>query len=198
MSVPRGKEVIIVGGGASGTLLAVQLLRDRSAHVRVTLVEKGQQPGLGLAYSTSNPSHLLNVRAANMSAFADDPDHFVRWLASDRDAGELHCADRFCFAPRKIYGRYIGSLLERSWRAMHIRAGCASSGVNAPPSPKPRPGWKRCLMTARALRAKLQCWQPVTKQAVRLARPALPRTHGMRRRMRKFPTTGGCSSSALV
>jgi uncharacterized NAD(P)/FAD-binding protein YdhS len=112
MSVPRGKEVIIVGGGASGTLLAVQLLRDRSAHVRVTLVEKGQQPGLGLAYSTSNPSHLLNVRAANMSAFADDPDHFVRWLASDRDAGELHCADRFCFAPRKIYGRYIGSLLE--------------------------------------------------------------------------------------
>jgi uncharacterized NAD(P)/FAD-binding protein YdhS len=112
MSVPRGKEIIIVGGGASGTLLAVQLLRDRSEHIRVTLVEKGQQPGLGLAYSTSNPSHLLNVRAANMSAFADDPDHFVRWLATDRAAGELHCADRFCFAPRKIYGRYIGSLLE--------------------------------------------------------------------------------------
>jgi uncharacterized NAD(P)/FAD-binding protein YdhS len=112
MSLPRGKEVIIIGGGASGTLLAVQLLRDPSAHVRVSLVEKGQQPGLGLAYSTSNPSHLLNVRAANMSAFADDPDHFVRWLATDRAAGELHCADRFCFAPRKIYGRYIGSLLE--------------------------------------------------------------------------------------
>jgi uncharacterized NAD(P)/FAD-binding protein YdhS len=106
------KEVIIVGGGASGTLLAVQLLRDPSAHIRVTLVEKGQQPGLGLAYGTSNPAHLLNVRAANMSAFADYPDHFVRWLAADRAAGELHCADRFCFAPRKIYGRYIGSLLE--------------------------------------------------------------------------------------
>jgi uncharacterized NAD(P)/FAD-binding protein YdhS len=92
--------------------LAVQLLRDPSAHIRVTLVEKGQQPGLGLAYGTSNPAHLLNVRAANMSAFADYPDHFVRWLAADRAAGELHCADRFCFAPRKIYGRYIGSLLE--------------------------------------------------------------------------------------
>jgi uncharacterized NAD(P)/FAD-binding protein YdhS len=112
MSLSRGKEVIIIGGGASRTLLAVQLLRDPSAHVRVTLVEKGQQPGLGLAYSTSNPSHLLNVRAANMSAFADDPDHFVRWLAMDRAAGELECADRFCFVPRKIYGRYIGSLLE--------------------------------------------------------------------------------------
>jgi uncharacterized NAD(P)/FAD-binding protein YdhS len=112
MSLTRGKEIIIVGGGASGTLLAVQLLRDPSAHVRVTLVEKEQQPGLGLAYSTSNPAHLLNVRAANMSAFADDPDHFVRWLAVDRGAGELQCADRFCFAPRKIYGRYISSLLE--------------------------------------------------------------------------------------
>ena len=89
MSVPRGKEVIIVGSGASGTLLAVQLLRDRSAHIRVTLVEKGQQPGLGLAYSTSNPSHLLNVRAANMSAFADDPDHFVRWLASGSRRGRI-------------------------------------------------------------------------------------------------------------
>jgi uncharacterized NAD(P)/FAD-binding protein YdhS len=112
MSLTRGKHVIIIGGGASGTLLAVQLLRDPSAHVRVTLVEKGQHPGLGLAYSTSNPSHLLNVRAANMSAFADDPDHFVRWLATDRAAGDLGCTDRFCFAPRKIYGRYIGSLLE--------------------------------------------------------------------------------------
>src|ERR1700760_439522 len=110
MSLSRGKEVIIIGGGASGTLLAVQLLRDPSARIRVTLVEKGQKPGFGLAYSTSNPEHLLNVRAANMSAFADDPDHFVRWLGTDRIAGELHCADRFCFAPRKIYGRYIGSL----------------------------------------------------------------------------------------
>ncbi|MBV9630962.1 MAG: FAD/NAD(P)-binding protein [Xanthobacteraceae bacterium] len=112
MPLPYGKEIIIVGGGASGTLLAVQLLRDPSAHVRVTLVEKGQQPGLGLAYSTSNPSHLLNVRAVNMSAFPDDPDHFVRWLATDRAADDLGCADRFCFAPRKIYGRYIASLLE--------------------------------------------------------------------------------------
>ena len=27
-----------------------------------------------------NPRHLLNVRIENMSAFADEPDHFVRWL----------------------------------------------------------------------------------------------------------------------
>jgi uncharacterized NAD(P)/FAD-binding protein YdhS len=133
MSLPRGKEVIIVGGGASGTLLAVQLLRNPSAQLRVTLVEKGQQPGLGLAYSTSNPAHLLNVRAANMSAFADDPDHFVRWLAADRAARELQCADRFCFAPRKIYGRYIGSLLEpflthngRPSRLRIIRSECTA------------------------------------------------------------------------
>jgi uncharacterized NAD(P)/FAD-binding protein YdhS len=112
MSQHSGKEVIIVGGGASGTLLAVQLLQDPSARLSVTLIEKRQLVGLGLAYSTSDPAHLLNVRAANMSAFADDPDDFVRWLAADRTAAELNCADRFCFAPRKLYGRYINSLLE--------------------------------------------------------------------------------------
>jgi uncharacterized NAD(P)/FAD-binding protein YdhS len=45
--------------------------------------------GVGLAYSTGNPRHLLNVRADNMSAFADEPDHFARWLAALPEAERL-------------------------------------------------------------------------------------------------------------
>jgi uncharacterized NAD(P)/FAD-binding protein YdhS len=43
-----------------------------------------------------------------MSAFPDDPDHFWRWLRANGHRGE----DRFCFVPRLVYGRYLGSLIE--------------------------------------------------------------------------------------
>src|ERR1700680_3164424 len=78
--VNAGRHVVIVGGGASGVLLACHLLRSLSENIRVTLIERNPAIGRGIAYSTVDPAHLLNVRAANMSAFADDPDHFWQWL----------------------------------------------------------------------------------------------------------------------
>jgi uncharacterized NAD(P)/FAD-binding protein YdhS len=62
------RHAIIVGGGASGVLLAYQLLRLARRTFRVTLIERRPEIGRGLAYHTGNPEHLLNVRAANMSA----------------------------------------------------------------------------------------------------------------------------------
>jgi uncharacterized NAD(P)/FAD-binding protein YdhS len=105
--MPR-RHAIIIGGGASGVLLAYQLLRLSNSAFRVTLIEQRPEIGRGLAYHTGNPDHLLNVRAANMSALPQDPDHFWRWL-SERDAGR--CGDRYCFVPRRIYGDYIASLI---------------------------------------------------------------------------------------
>ncbi|MGV1013645.1 MAG: FAD/NAD(P)-binding protein, partial [Methyloceanibacter sp.] len=81
MAAGTSKHVVIVGGGASGVLLACHLLRDPNDAVRITLIEKRPVIGRGMAYSTAQPGHLLNVRATNMSAFADDPLHFCRWLA---------------------------------------------------------------------------------------------------------------------
>jgi len=75
----QGWDIAIIGGGASGTLLAVSLLRRARAPLRVLLVEKTGRVGPGLAYSTERPSHLLNVPAARMSAFPEDPEHFLRW-----------------------------------------------------------------------------------------------------------------------
>ena len=88
---------VIVGAGASGALMAAHLLRRNSGGVSVTIVEKRADLGRGLAYATGNPNHLLNVRAANMSAFADDPDHFWRWLAAQGEAGNIGGEDRFRF-----------------------------------------------------------------------------------------------------
>jgi uncharacterized NAD(P)/FAD-binding protein YdhS len=111
--------VIIIGGGATGVLLACHLLRDPERRVEVTIIEKSEHAGLGLAYSTRNPQHLLNVRASNMSAFPDRPDHFWHWVTANNLHSELSCSDALRFVPREIYGRYIAGLLRDH------RAGCS-------------------------------------------------------------------------
>lgn len=108
MSRCATRHAIIVGGGASGVLLAYQLLQNPDFGYRVTLIERRSEIGRGPAYHTSNPEHVLNVRAANMSALPDDPEHFWRWL-SNRDEGPL-CPDPYCFVPRRTYGDYLASL----------------------------------------------------------------------------------------
>ena len=98
-----GEHVAIVGGGFTGTLLAINLSRHDGP--RATVIERRPQTGRGAAYSTIHPEHVLNVRAANMSALPDDPDHFVRWL----DGRGLHPISGF--VPRRIYGDYLSALL---------------------------------------------------------------------------------------
>ena len=103
-------RVVIIGAGFSGAALAALLARHKPA-LDVMLLERGPRFGPGLAYSTKDTRHLLNVRASNMSALADQPDDFVRWLRGrgSRDAG--------AFAPRQSYGEYIEHVLSRARRS---------------------------------------------------------------------------------
>ena len=119
MNAFASRHAIIIGGGASGVLLAYQLLHRSTPDFRVTLIEKRPDIGRGLAYHTGNPEHVLNVRVANMSALPDEPDHFWRWLTS-REGVPPPCPDPYCFVPRRIYGDYIASLLTTSkGRSLH-------------------------------------------------------------------------------
>jgi uncharacterized NAD(P)/FAD-binding protein YdhS len=108
-----GKHIIIVGGGASGVLMAFHLLRDPRDNCVVTLIERRERVGPGLAFSTDRPEHLLNVRAANMSAFPDDPLHFWRWLSEAAASRFEPCPDPYCFAPRHLYGEYMSQLVSQ-------------------------------------------------------------------------------------
>jgi uncharacterized NAD(P)/FAD-binding protein YdhS len=103
------EHVAIVGCGFSGALQAINL--HRHGGPRATLIERSSEPGKGLAYGAAHPMHLLNVRASRMSAFPDDPDHFVRWLESRgvQDA-------RTAFVPRITYGAYLRALLQAAAR----------------------------------------------------------------------------------
>ena len=116
--------------------MACHLLRSPGKDLHVTLIEKRPDVGRGIAYYTANPDHLLNVRAANMSAFSDQPDHFWQWLRARQNGGQAAwgpCDDPFCFAPRQVYGEYIASLIapllsnaERSNGLRIVRGECTS------------------------------------------------------------------------
>ncbi len=100
-----GDHVAIVGGGFSGTLLAINLMRHEGPSA--TLIERRPaQMARGVAYSAAHEEHLLNVRAGNMSALPDDPGHFVRWLQG-RGLG-----DAGTFVSRRIYGAYLREMLD--------------------------------------------------------------------------------------
>lgn len=105
------RHLAVVGGGLSGTLVAVHLLRLAPAGTQITLIERNPPVGRGVAYGTECGEHLLNVPAARMSAFADDPAHFVHWL--EGRVGRLGYPDTVTandFLPRHIYGDYIASV----------------------------------------------------------------------------------------
>lgn len=104
------RRIAIVGAGFTGSILAAHLLRNAERPTAVHLIEGGDRHGAGVAYSTPNGAHLLNVRAYNMSAFPDDPRHFLRWLWSRDGDGHVPPSGH-AFVSRALYGSYIQDVL---------------------------------------------------------------------------------------
>ena len=109
-------RVVIAGGGFSGTLLAVHLLRG-GRPVHIDLVDP-RGAGRGLAYSTVWDDHLLNVPAVRMSAFGSEPMNFLNWLHGN---GKPEAQPDY-FAPRKLFGTYIQDQLQLAVRAAHSQS----------------------------------------------------------------------------
>ncbi|QQS33692.1 MAG: FAD/NAD(P)-binding protein [Acidobacteriota bacterium] len=100
------KRITIIGGGASGILLALNILKLGSDEpVTLNLVERSSRLGRGVAFGTENELHLLNVPAGRMGAFADDVGHFHKWLQER----ELPYGPDY-FVPRVLFGEYLRSI----------------------------------------------------------------------------------------
>lgn len=116
--MPTKKTVAIIGAGFSGTVILTYLIKLFKASFRIVLIEKTGFFAQGVAFSTKDKWHFLNVRTNAMSAFEDDRDHFYRWLLERKKDWEAEF-DNFAlkpetFAPRKLYGMYLERILEQA------------------------------------------------------------------------------------
>ncbi|MDX8499004.1 FAD/NAD(P)-binding protein [Mesorhizobium sp. VK4C] len=124
---PRPRShVVILGGGLTGAALAWQLARQ-PARPSITVVEPRPFLGGGLAYSSEEPSHRVNVPAARMNLAPDEPEHFSRWLAAsgeiERDPDAVW-RNGDIFPRRRVFGRYVAEQLRphlESGAIRHVR-----------------------------------------------------------------------------
>ncbi|WP_044560718.1 FAD/NAD(P)-binding protein, partial [Azospirillum sp. B4] len=120
-------RVVILGGGFSGAVTALHLARTATVPVDIDIVEPRLLLGGGVAYSTPDPQHRINVPAARMSAFSADMGHYDRWL---RRSGVLATDPQalvkggHIFSSRLEFGRYLDGLVREQAAAdgpAHIR-----------------------------------------------------------------------------
>ena len=109
---PTVRRVAVVGAGAAGTLTAIHLTtghsRGRRGHgLEILLVDPAEHPGRGVAYSTTDERHLLNVPVTGMTALPDEPNHFLDWLC--RHVGSDVSLDDF--ARRSDFAAYLADTL---------------------------------------------------------------------------------------
>ncbi|MGF7445182.1 FAD/NAD(P)-binding protein, partial [Klebsiella michiganensis] len=113
-------HVVIVGGGFSGAAVAIHLLRLAPVGVRVTLLEPREVPGAGVAYSTTEPSHRINVPAARMQLAGEEEGAFDRWYRSQpafADDPHALLADGAVYPQRGQFGRYVAQRFAEEARA---------------------------------------------------------------------------------
>jgi uncharacterized NAD(P)/FAD-binding protein YdhS len=128
----EGRHIIIIGGGVSGTALAIHLLQRSHDRLRITIVERRQWLGRGPAYGTTDPAFRLNVPAERMSLFPDRSDDFANWA---RQQGES--IGPGALLPRKMFGEYVedrlGAAITRSrgkvWLHRTAAVSAAAEGV---------------------------------------------------------------------
>ncbi len=112
--------IAIVGGGLSGALLAWQLMKRGPTGLSIAIIEPREKLGLGQAYSTDEPTHLLNIPAGRMTALPDRPAAFADYVAAHGDIGPEDEPIAEAYMPRQAFGRFVGELVRE---ALDARSG---------------------------------------------------------------------------
>ncbi|MDT0644759.1 FAD/NAD(P)-binding protein [Zunongwangia sp. F363] len=113
------KKIVIIGGGACGSAAFIELIVQICSlglqkNLSVTLIERRNKIGYGLAFGTKQKSHLLNTQAKLMGIYANEPAHFEEWLKmKDGDKDEVKTGDDLssAYTSRLLYGHYVSEQL---------------------------------------------------------------------------------------
>jgi uncharacterized NAD(P)/FAD-binding protein YdhS len=111
--------------------------------LNTALIEGSGQIARGVAFSTLESQHVLNVRAEGMSAWSGEPEHFARRARSEgvgpRD-----------FAARSLFGRYLGEILDEAIAGGNVAVRAAKAiGVA-----RLADGWQVALADGSAVQAR--------------------------------------------
>lgn len=101
------KTIAIIGGGFSGAMTAVHLMRNANFPLKIILIEK-DEVARGVAFAKADECFLLNVRADQMGAFPEEPEHFYKWLLQNKIT-----ANPQDFISRNLYGDYVDSIFKQ-------------------------------------------------------------------------------------
>ena len=125
-------RIAVIGGGFAGAAFALHLIRANGERpVAIDIYEPRPLLGAGLAYSSEDPAHRINVAAARMAVFSEDPTHFDRWFRETGEAAadpEAMLEDGRAYPRRAAFGRYMDQLLRTAASAFpqvrfrHLRA----------------------------------------------------------------------------
>lgn len=104
------RQVVIVGGGYTGTAVAIHLARAARPGLEITVVEPRAQVGQGVAYSSADATHRINVPAERMWLSRAEQDSFERWYEEAdglRDDPDARWHDGKIYPRRGVFGRYM-------------------------------------------------------------------------------------------
>ncbi|WP_147197393.1 FAD/NAD(P)-binding protein [Pantoea sp. CCBC3-3-1] len=117
------RHIVIVGGGFTGTALAIHLARLGSAGLTVTVIEPRHQLGQGVAYGTDDPAHRINVPAARMQLSAAQEGEFDQWYRASAACAQDPAArwhDGKIYPQRGQFGAYVAEQFAQAARTSAV------------------------------------------------------------------------------
>jgi uncharacterized NAD(P)/FAD-binding protein YdhS len=115
-------RLAIVGGGFTGAVLAIHAVRASTGPLDIVVLEPRPELGRGVAYSTRDRNHRINVPSDRLDIVAGEPGAATAWLHAHGILPNPACEDGTgAYVPRADYGAYIGNVLTRTLAAASDR-----------------------------------------------------------------------------
>ncbi len=127
-------DIAIIGGGFSGSLLALKLAE---AGLHPVLIDPAPRAGPGLAYGAADAGHVLNVTVQRMEL--DLEPSFAAWLAGFRQRQPMRSPKPASFRKLSFRATCLADIWLSGWKRPSKRSDCRGcEGMSSVPNAGPR------------------------------------------------------------